>query len=103
MGNSNAGPKGFYIFALDGEKRPVREFDAGDASTFLREKIERHAEQERKQHDRSAVMLGQEGGRDGDDHAHQDARQIASRHRPGAGTAADQSGLVLCEVVHRKT
>ena len=62
-------------------------FDAGDARPFLREKIEGHAEQQREQHHRPAIVLGQEGGGDGDDQAHQHAREnrvcaAASAPRP---------------------
>ena len=49
------------------------ELDAGDARALLREEIEGHAEQQREQHDRSAIALGQEGRGHGDDQADQHA------------------------------
>ena len=49
------------------------ELDAGGARAFARQEVHRHAEQQREQHHRRAVVLGQEGRRRGDDRAGQHA------------------------------
>ncbi|MOA18330.1 hypothetical protein D3C78_1386400 [compost metagenome] len=50
------------------------ELDAGLAHAVDGEEVDRHPQQQREQHDRCAVVLGEEGGRRGDHGADDDAR-----------------------------
>ncbi|MNN43560.1 hypothetical protein D3C81_1578040 [compost metagenome] len=50
------------------------EFDAGLAHAVDSEEVDRHPQQQREQHDRRAVVFGEEGGRRGDHGTDDDAR-----------------------------
>ena len=61
------------------------ELDAGGARAFARQEVHRHAEQQGEQHDRRAVVLGEEGRGRGDNRAGQHAREQLARLRLAEG------------------
>ena len=68
-----------------------RELDPGPTLILRRQKIHRHAEQQREQHDGRAVVLGKEsrGGRD------DDARDHPGQQLSAATVSGDQAAMML--------
>ena len=64
------------------------ELDAGDAAALLVQEVEGHAEQQREQHHRRAVVLGEPGGGERDGRGDQKARPDRSSDRVQAGGRA---------------
>ena len=68
----------------DAQQRARGELDARYASPVGREEVQRHAEQQGKEHRRHMVVLGQRDGGDRHHHGHQDAVEVRASGRAPA-------------------